>query len=294
METIKIPAYVPGYKVDDYLNNLNLDNTKTYRIIILNKEKPDEIASCFSLFLIRYNKNNISFSFDEYNDCYYIGTEDNPYYSLYKVKEGVKKLTIHPDCKHICSEAASNHKTLEEIYIDNEKVLVGSCSFQYCSNLKKITFTNSKDVMFGYKAFNGCYQLKDINIDIDGGYFFGERSFESGRYILPLPRKFERNSYALSENAALLFVPKEITSLISTAVNPDAEFYYEGDLSTLEIKPVTYDRYETEDDYGWNFHRSSGSFTYHETKNPAIFAHNGKSNATYEDFLKRKEELLNK
>ena len=125
--------------------------------------------------------------FVEYNNGYYIGTEDNPYFVLVSVKANASSLAIHDHTKIIDYDAigpnitdiqisalseleyvyrhAFNSMNASEVNLQHCEKLryVGNDAFNNCSKLQKVSFPENV-AMLG-TAFFHCYPLKEIHYE---------------------------------------------------------------------------------------------------------------------------------
>ena len=91
--------------------------------------------------------------FNEYENCRYLGTKDNPYFALIDVTT----------------------QNLSSYIINENTKIIASCAFQHCSRLLSIAIPNSVAVIDG-GAFGGCTSLTTIVIP-DNVTSIGEFAF---------------------------------------------------------------------------------------------------------------------
>lgn len=132
-------------------------------------------------------KDCLGLQFNEYENGYYLGNEQNPYLVLIKTAERrVKNFTIHPDCKIIYDSAFKDAVSLEQIVVPNGVVDIGAFAFNGCSSLVDVSLPNTLEnisegafknciyletidipnsvTAFGKQAFMGCTELNTINL----------------------------------------------------------------------------------------------------------------------------------
>ena len=100
--------------------------------------------------------NCTSLKYNEYDNAYYLGNDENPYCVLIEAKDtNITSCEIHSDTKVIASSAFSYCSKLKNTIIPNSVTNIGSSIFAGCSSLESLTlpfvgdFTNT-DMTFGY------------------------------------------------------------------------------------------------------------------------------------------------
>ncbi len=131
--------------------------------------------------------------FNEFDNAYYLGTVDNPYFALIKAKStDITSCSINGNCKIIADDAFENCNKLTTIKIPESVTIIGQNAFANCSVLEYNEYDNafylgnnetqylmlvkakSKDItsceingdcqIIGEHAFDGCSQLSSITI----------------------------------------------------------------------------------------------------------------------------------
>ena len=126
-------------------------------------------------------------SYNEYENCYYLGNASNPYLMLIKIKNNYESLefAIHKDTVYIESEAFKNSrikrltipKTIKRIgnrafagcgeltmvLIDDCSAPIGASTFENCTALQRVVLGN-KVTIIGDSAFKNCTALESIVI----------------------------------------------------------------------------------------------------------------------------------
>ncbi len=100
--------------------------------------------------------------FNEYENCKYLGSKDNPYYALIEVTtQNLSSYTIHEDTKVIADSAFSYCSRLTSIVIPDSVTSIGNEAFYYCSSLTSVIIPVSV-TSIGSSAFSGCSSLTDV------------------------------------------------------------------------------------------------------------------------------------
>ena len=100
--------------------------------------------------------------FNEYENCKYLGSKDNPYYALIEVTtRNLSSYTIHEDTKVIADYAFISCSRLTSVVIPDSVETIGEYAFAYCSNLSEITLGESLRAISD-SAFWDCTGLKDV------------------------------------------------------------------------------------------------------------------------------------
>ncbi len=116
--------------------------------------------------------------YNEYDNAYYLGNENNPYVVLIKVKsKDIISCNIHSDTKFICYGAFSDCSNLTSITIPDNVTSIGDWAFSDCHSLTSITILNGV-TSIGGSAFLRCVSLTSIVIpdsvtSIGSGAFVG-------------------------------------------------------------------------------------------------------------------------
>ena len=144
-----------------------------------------------------YNNASKQLQYNEYDNAYYLGTEDNPYFALVKAREipvegatqlsykvddvntvdkktpatppyqedrsEIKTCKIHPDTKVIADNAFEGCSYLESITIPGSVKVIPTYVFGGCSALETVIIEDGVEKI-EYGAFDGCYNLKNIEL----------------------------------------------------------------------------------------------------------------------------------
>ncbi|MBQ9743784.1 MAG: leucine-rich repeat domain-containing protein [Clostridia bacterium] len=92
-------------------------------------------------------------TYNEYGNCYYLGSEANKYLILISAKS----------------------TDITSASIPSSTKFIGRCAFANCSKLTSVAIPESV-IFIDYQAFNGCNMLSDINIP-DGVKYIGAEAF---------------------------------------------------------------------------------------------------------------------
>lgn len=116
----------------------------------------DAFANCSSLIKITLSNNlqslpnNLfanceSLNGNEYENCIYLATNDNPYFLLFKAKNlDITEAKIHNDCKLIYYGAFSGCSNLTSITIPNSVTSIEYRAFYNCTNLKTVYYKGTQ------------------------------------------------------------------------------------------------------------------------------------------------------
>ena len=174
-----------------------------------------------------YNCNRLPYN--EYDNAYYIGSQENPYFILVTtISNDITSCYIHEDTVYIGSYAFKNCTKLTSITIPNSVKQIGGSAFEGCTSIDNVIIPDGVIEICG-AAFSGCTSLTNISIpnsiEIVGKYAFQNcKSLAYNEY---------NNVYYLgnSENQYLVLVKykdKAITSceiVDGTRIICDSAFY---------------------------------------------------------------------
>ncbi len=132
--------------------------------------------------------------YNEFNNAYYLGNENNPYVVLMKAKnKSITSCEINSNTKFIHSNVFYNCTSLTNITIPDSVKSINYYAFSNCTSLTSVTIGNSVTGI-GFSAFAGCSSLTSITIP---------RSVTSiGKYA------FSGCSSLLQEENGVLYVDK--------------------------------------------------------------------------------------
>ncbi len=103
-----------------------------------------------------------SLSFNEYENCKYLGTENNPYFALIEVTiVDYSNYTIHEDTKVIADHAFYFRFNLTSIVIPDSVTTIGNYAFTGCTSLTSVTI-GAGVTTIGNCAFDSCQSLTSV------------------------------------------------------------------------------------------------------------------------------------
>lgn len=121
--------------------------------------------------------------YNQYNNGYYFGSENNPYLCLVKViDKECTNFVMHQDCKFVYSNAFLKLRNLKEVKLSDKVVQIGYSAFRECMSLEKVYIPETVE-FFDEECFASCDKLKEITfptskITIDSGAFMGCNSLK--------------------------------------------------------------------------------------------------------------------
>lgn len=247
----------------DFLDNMTvigesfLKNSAIESIVI-----PDSVTAieylafggCQSLVSVTLSENiksiasyafgdSLNLVFNEYDNAYYLGTANNPYYALIKVKDtSITSCEINPATKLIAGWAFSGCTRLESIHIPDSVAYIGEAAFYNCKGVLSITVGENNE---NFCAIDNC--LIDIEgktliqgcrnsiIPDDGSVvYIGYAAFYGNTFItdLIIPEGIESigdNAFYECKNIETVTIPNSLTHI------GDYSFY-----NCFKIKEVRY------------------------------------------------------
>ncbi len=117
-----------------------------------------------------------SLVYNEYDNAYYLGNEENPYVVLIKAKDtNITSCVINENTKLLFKGALYGCSSLTSVTIPDSVTSIESFAFEGCSSLTSITIPDSVTSIGDY-AFRNCSSLTSITIPNSvtsiGGYAF--------------------------------------------------------------------------------------------------------------------------
>ena len=118
----------------------------------------------------------VSLIYNEYDNAYYLGNDNNPYLILVKAKKtNIASCKINGNTKFINSNAFYDCDNLAIINIPNGVIGIGSSAFENCERLTAVNIPIGV-TSIGDRAFYNCSSLMEINIP-DGVTSIGFSAF---------------------------------------------------------------------------------------------------------------------
>ncbi len=103
-------------------------------------------------------------SLNEYDNALYLGSEENPYLYLFKVKDkNISSCSLNNNTKSICCCAFEKCHYLTSIIIPNGVTEIADGTFRDCSSLSSISIPNTVKSI-GNFAFQNCTSLSSVTI----------------------------------------------------------------------------------------------------------------------------------
>ena len=172
-----------------------------------------------------------SLKYNEYDNAYYVGNQENPYLVLIKAKdEAITSCEINGNTRLICSYAFEGCTSLTSIVIPNSVTSIDGCAFYGCTSLESATIGDSVTEI-GSWAFNSCTSLTSVTIgngvtEIDSWAFAGCTSLEAV-YITDLtawcnitfedisanPLYYAKKLYLNGELVTKLVISEDVTNI---------------------------------------------------------------------------------
>lgn len=117
-----------------------------------------------------------SLVYNEYDNAYYLGNENNPYVVLVKAKDkSITSCEINSNTKFIYGGAFSDCSSLTSIVIPDSVTSIGDEAFKWCSSLTDIYYKGNKSqwnlIEFGtnWNSGTGAYTIHCADGDITKG-----------------------------------------------------------------------------------------------------------------------------
>lgn len=170
-------------------------------------------------------------NYNEYDNAYYLGSENNLYFILIKAKDtSITACKINDATKFIQCDAFSYCSELTSISIPEGVVSIGGGAFGYCTKLESIDIANSVSSI-GSCAFYNCHNLESIEIpygitEISGSMFQFCSKLEE--VVLPNSIKvINGNAFAYCNSIKCITIPTSVTEI------SDYAFAYSTKIETV-------------------------------------------------------------
>ena len=180
-----------------------------------------------------------SLIYNEYDNAYYLGNEDNPYVALIKAKyKDITSCIINSNTKVISDSAFYNCSSLTSVEIGDSVETIGMEAFYNCDSLTSIIIPDSV-TSIGYGSFWGCSSLTKVVMgdsvkkigqsaffectSLEGVYISNIASWCKIEFVTPMdnpssnPLYYANNLYIEEKLVTNLIIPEGITSIVKGA-----------------------------------------------------------------------------
>lgn len=145
-------------------------------------------------------------SINEYENCYYIGSKENPYKYCVYADNNVKSIKLHDDTQEVFDYAFAS-LPLESVTLNDKLEVIGENAFYMCPSLKTINFPDSLRVIKD-QAFDRCPLLDNVVLP-NNLYSIGFNNF--GNISDKKSIKYSDSLKVLGNGNPLYNLPKEIS-----------------------------------------------------------------------------------
>lgn len=172
--------------------------------------------------------------YNEYDNGYYLGNDDNPYHALIVAKDEAITSCIINSNTRVISNAFGKCEYLTEIAIPSGVTTIAPYTFAFCKRLERVVIPDSV-VSIEQDAFHHCYALKDVVIP-DSVKTIGESAFSSCYALEEIVIvdgivSIEDYVFSACKNLESIVIPDSVTSIGEAAFwacNALADIYYAG------------------------------------------------------------------
>ena len=160
-----------------------------------------------------------SLKYNEHDNAYYLGNEDNPYLVLVKAQsKEIASCEINPNTKVIGNAAFNECNSLASVNIPNSVTFIGNAAFSSCSSLKSVIIPDSVTSIRD-DAFSDCDSLTNVVIPkgvttISDGTFSGCTSLESIT-ISDSVTSIEHGAFWNCSSLTSIIIPNSVTKIES-------------------------------------------------------------------------------
>lgn len=135
-----------------------------------------------------------SLNYNEYDNAYYLGNENNPYVVLIGAKnKSIRNCNIHSNTKVIGGYAFADCELITSIIIPDFVTSIGMMAFYECTSLTNVVIGDSV-ANIGSSAFSNCNSLTSIEIP-DSVMSIGEGAFASCRVLKSIEVDVKNKNY---------------------------------------------------------------------------------------------------
>ena len=155
-----IPAYYNGIPIkklsSSAFSGTNRDQIKTVSI----PETVEEI----SVHIYSAIKDRYPMQFNEYNNGYYLGNAENPFYAFMFYSSDIgTKAVLHKDTKVIANSAFANCEHIASVTLPDGLKSIGTQAFLKCKSLITVTIPDSV-TFIGDFLFSQCEKLESVTV----------------------------------------------------------------------------------------------------------------------------------
>lgn len=127
--------------------------------------------------------------YNEYDNAYYLGSEDNPYLVLVKAKEDtIISCLIHVKTKIIAPSSFKGCSKLTSIEITDNVTTIGTLAFSDCANLIDVIIAKNVSVI-EFKAFYNSSNIQNVYYN-GSSHDWSNIKIETGNEILETAHRF--------------------------------------------------------------------------------------------------------
>lgn len=175
--------------------------------------------------------------FNEYENCRYLGTKDNPYHTLIEVTtQNLISYTIHEDTKVIAGAAFYSCSRLESIVILDGVVSIGDDAFSNCEFLTSVEIGNSV-TSIGVDTFSSCRNLTSVVIP-DSVTYIGRQAFHNCSSLTSVVigngvASIGNSAFSRCSNLASIVIGDSLVSIgdwVFYSCSSLRDVYYTGDM----------------------------------------------------------------
>ena len=157
---------------------------------------------------------NTQLLYNDYDNAYYLGNENNPYVVLMKpMNTSIGSCVIHSRTKAIAEEAFKGCVELTSITIPDGVTSIGYLAFEHCEGLTTVTIPDGV-TSIGNRAFFGCSELTTISIP-DSVKSVGLEAFKHTQLLY---NDYDNAYYLGNENNPYVVLMKPMNTLIGSCV----------------------------------------------------------------------------
>ena len=158
-----------------------------------------------------------SLQYNEYDNAYYLGNNNNPYLLLVKAKDkNITSCNIHNNTRIIYYNAFSDCYSLTSVTIGNNVTSINDYAFYYCDDITSLTIPDSVTTIGDY-AFYYCTGLTNVTIG-NGVTSIGYRAFYYGVSLTSViigdsVTSIGSQAFYYCRNLTSVVIPDSVTSI---------------------------------------------------------------------------------